>query len=384
MHFKWNLSINRVLASSALAVLAATSLNALPKGPCDTQAPQVCCDEPKPGPFAFAYPMDMGISCPRDFVVHIDGLLLQAKSDGMEFVITDTNGTGDSPAPITQGQVLGFSNDHSDFDYNPGMRFGIGFFLDHDAWNLDFNWTWLNITNYKHANQTTSGGILIPLWLTGAGMPTESFGTRSSAVWKASYNTLDAAMGKPFHVSRYLVLAPFFGLRAGWIDQHFSVDYGGAAAGGPNRTIAHGDNDFWGIGSRIGMNTDWILGKGWCLFANSSFSMLFGKFEIDQSMTIPNGVADGFDIEYDFYQNVPNMELILGLGWGRYFDKNRYHVGLKAAYEFHEWFDQFNMRRFFSGSESLTDTAAAAYANDTASRGNLTLNGFSLRLQLDL
>ena len=373
MHFK-NTAFGRVLASSVVAVLATTSLYAIPKGPCDQKAPEnLCCEEPKPGPFGFAFPVDMGVSCPRDFYIHVDGLAFQAKQDGMDIGIYDGNGTTD---PITNGRVYGFSSDHTDWDYNPGMRFGMGFYLDHDAWNIDFNWTWLNITNYKHANATTGGGVIIPSWLTGAGTPSGAEGGRSSAVWKAHYNTLDGRLTKPYHVSRYLIFNPHFGIRAAWIDQHFSVDYGGTGAA--TRTIHHGDNDFWGLGTRAGLDTDWVLGKGWWLFGNIATSILFGKFEIDQSMNYGSGLSndDGFDIEYDYYQNTPNFELVVGLGWGKFFDKNKYYIALRAAYEFHEWWDQLNMLRFFSGGPQ--------YAHDVVSRGNLTLNGFSLRVQLDI
>lgn len=376
MHFSWN---KRVLASSFAVLSMATSLNAIPKGPCDRPLEPVCCEEPKPGPFAFAFPHDLGINCPRDFYVHIDGLAFQAKQDGMEFAIEDTSGVNNTPtAPITYGEVIGFSSDNSDWDYNPGMRFGLGFYLDHDAWNIDFNWTWLNITDYKHGDATTSGAGLIPLWVLGSDTPTTTpnlFGPHSSAVWKAHYNTLDLSLGKPYHVSRYVIFNPHFGIRAGWIDQHFSVDFGGFE-GGANRTIHHGENKFWGVGARAGLDTDWIVGKGWCLFANISASMMASKFEIEQNMILPGSGGDGFDIDYDFYQNVPNMEIALGIAWSKYFDKNKYRIGLKAAYEFIEWWDQLNMRRFYSGTPG--------YANDTVSRGNLTLNGFSLRLQIDI
>ena len=369
MHFR-NTMFGRVLASSVAALVATTSLHAIPKGPCD-KSPEVCCEEPKPGPFGFAFPMDMGISCPRDFYIHVDGLAFQAKQDGMEFAIEDTNGY-DNP-PLTRGNVQGFSNDHSDWAYNPGVRVGMGFFIDHDAGNLDFNWTWLNIANYKHANATTSDGDEIPLWILGSGTPAEQFGSRTSAVWDATYDTIDASIGKPYHVSRHLILNPHFGARFAWIDQHFSVDYGGT--GSATRTIHHGDNDFWGIGARCGIDSDWIVGKGWCLFGNIAASMLFGKFQIEQSVKLP-GSTDGYDLEYDYYQNTPNLEMAIGVGWGRFFDKNKYHVGLRAAYEFHEWFDQLNLRKFYSGNET--------YANDVVSRGNLTLNGFSLKLQIDI
>jgi hypothetical protein len=366
----------KVLASSVAAIVATTSLYAIPKGPCDQKPADVCCEEPKPGPFGFAFPMDMGLTCPRDFYVHVDGLAFQAKQDGMEWGIDDANGAA-AGAPITHGRVMGFSNDHTDWDYNPGMRFGIGFYLDHDAWNVDFNWTWLNITDYKHGNSNTAGGAILPMWLTGDDTPATLFGARTSAVWDASYNTIDARLAKPYHVSRYLIFNPHFGIRAAWIDQHFSVDYGGTNGMALTRTIHHGDNDFWGIGARAGIDTDWVLGKGWCLFGNIAASMLFGKFEVDQNMTYPASQSgEGFDLKYDFYQNTPNFEIAIGIGWGRYFDKNKYHVGLKAAYEFHEWWDQLNMRRFWDG--------AIHYTNVVVSRGNLTLNGFSLRLQLDI
>lgn len=385
MHLKWNNAFSRVLASSVAAFMASTSLYAIPRDPCEPPAPPVCCEEPRPGPFAFAYPFDMDLNCPRDFYVHVDGLAFQAKQDGMEFAIEDSSAPA-ANTPITHGRVNGFSGDSSDWDYNPGLRVGIGFYLDHDAWNLDFNWTWLNITNYEFANSNTSAGVEIPLYILGAGTPTAQVGPRTSAVWKAHYDTFDIRLGKPHYVSRYLIVNPHFGVRAGWIDQHFSVDYQGTAEvtnGVGTRVIHHGDNDFWGIGTRAGIDTDWVIGKGWCLFGNVAASMLFGKFEIDQNLSLPGTTADGFDLRYDFYQNVPNFEMAIGIGWGKYFNKKRNHVGLRAAYEFHEWFDQLNMRRFFSGSQGF-GTNVDTYANDVVSRGNLTLNGFSLRLQFDI
>lgn len=370
MHFNWNM---RVLASSVAVLSMAANAYAIPKGPCEPKAMDVCCEEPKPGPFAFSYPMDMGLACPRDFYVHIDGLAFQAKEDGLSFVIQDTNGV---TSPVTRGTVNGFSDDHSSWDYNPGARFGLGFFLDHDSWALDFNWTWVNITNYKNANATTAGGIIIPLWILGSDTPAGQIGTRSSAVWDAQYDVIDVRLAKPYHVSRYFVMKPHFGIRGGWINQHFSVDYGGLTSA--NRTIHHGDNDFWGIGARAGLDTDWILGKGWCLFGNFATSLLAGKFEIDQSMTLPTGNGS-YDINFDYYQNTPNFEIVLGIGWGRYFNKGKHHVSLKAAYEFHEWFDQMNMLKVSSYT-----SATGAYGIDTVSRGNLTLNGFSLALQIDI
>ncbi len=382
----WNLSLSRVLGTAALA-FAATSAYALPtrasascepretmpRGPCD-QKPNVCCEEPKPGPFAFAYPMDVDLNCPRDFYVTVAGLALQAKQDGMAFGLNNASGAN---YPIVAGEVLNFSTDDSDWDYNPGIRVGLGFYVNHDAWNLEFDWTWLNITNYK-SYSAENAGILIPLWIPPFASSTSW--QSLSAVWKAHYNTLDAKLGKPYHVSRYLILNPHFGVRAAWIDQHFSVHYGGNF-NALNGTVHHGSNDFWGFGARAGIMTDWIVGKGWSLFGNIAASLLFGKFEIDQTVAMGNGVnSKGYDIGEDFYQNVPNMEIQLGIAWDKYFNKDKYRIQVAAAYEFHEWWDQFNMRRIYGTS----DNPNPIIQSDTVSRGNLSLNGFSLTLRLDI
>ncbi len=383
MHLNWNNSFGRVLASSVAVFMATASLYAIPRGPCDTPPPPVCCEEPKPGPFAFAYPFDMNLNCPRDFYFHVDGLAMQAKQDGMQWGITDTNGHG---APITNGEVEGFSNDHSDWDYNWGARVGAGFYLDHDAWNLDFNWTYLKLSDYKRLNVTTGGGTIIPLWGVGNDTPTaQLINPRTSAVWDGHYNTLDIRLGKPYHVSRYLVMNPHFGVRGAWIDQHYSCDYSGQASGQTTRWVHHSDNDFWGFGARAGFDSDWILGKGFCLFGNFATSLLYSKFDIDQHLTFPQD-NQGFDLDDDHYMNVPNMEIVLGLGWGKHFDKNKYHVGLRAAYEFHYWWNQLNIRKFYgaAGTNGGMATGGGAYPNDVVSRGDLSLSGFSLRLQFDM
>jgi len=369
----WSNSLNRILVGAAAAV-AATSAYALPKGPCD-KGPEVCCDEPRPGPFAFAYPKDVNLACPADFYVNASFLIFQAKEDGLDFGVW----SGDSAAlPLTYGDVIGFSSNNDDWDYNPGVRVGFGFYLHHDAWSIDFDWTWLNITNYQE-DTAANTGVILPIWMP----PTnDAAGTWKSisAVWDAHYNTLDARLGKPYHISRYVVFKPHFGVRAGWIDQHFSVHHGGAGLGD---VIHHGDNNFWGVGARTGLETEWVVGKGWQLFGNVAGSLLFGKFEIDQNVAVGSGDTNlGYDVDYDKYQNVPNFEIQLGIAWNKYFNKNKYRIGVAAAYEFHEWFNQFNMKRFFGQTASGGSTYQ--WQAETTAQGNLTLNGFSVKLQLDI
>jgi hypothetical protein len=125
---------------------------------------------------------------------------------------------------------------------------------------------------------------------------------------------------------------------------------------------------------RTGIDTCWGISSGFSIFGNAAASLLYGKFRVDQTMTATDG--DGFNIQDRHYMNVPNAEIAMGLAWGTHLSQNRYYLSMKAAYEFHVWFDQLNMRKFYSGSPG--------YANDVVSRGNLTLNGFSFRVSLDI
>jgi len=128
------------------------------------------------------------------------------------------------------------------------------------------------------------------------------------------------------------------------------------------------------------LDTDWLVGKGWSLFANVSSSMLSGNFLIKQKIepTVATNGAEisNFDIQRHMHQNMPNLEMAFGLSWKQHFLNNRYQISLQGAYEFIEWFDQLNLRKFIAG--------ALTYPSDIVSRGNLTMNGFSLRLQLDM
>lgn len=373
---KWNNSLNRIL-TGAVASLVATGAYAIPKGACEKPV-DVCCDEPRPGPFAFSYPKDVDLACPVDFYANAAFLLFQAKQDGMEFSLRDTDGVN---LPINHGEILGFSHNNADWDYNPGVRVGLGFYLHHDAWTIDFDWTWLNITNYADYT-AANGGILMPMWVPPYPSAPSSTWTSVSAVWDAHYNTVDARLGKPYHISRYVILKPHFGLRVGFIDQHFSVHYGGTFNSNNNASVVHhGDNDFWGVGARAGLDSEWVLGKGWQLFGNFAGSMLYGKFDIDQNIAVGTTNNLGYDLDWHKYDNVPNFEIQLGIAWNKYFNKNKYRIGAAAAYEFHEWFDQFNMKRFFGYTGSYT---AYQWQTDTASRGNFTMNGFSFKLQLDI
>ncbi len=365
---KKNNLLNKVLLT-LVGVLITTSSFAIPKDPC---APKdVCCEEPAPGPYAFAYPKDIGLSCPRDFYVHGEFLWMKPSEEGLEYAIDQDNTTATEGLafPVTNGKVKGFSRDSDEWDWRPGFRVGFGFYAMHDFWNVTGNWTYFRI---KADSEITKGGtgVLLPLWWppqSGAGIANDVL--NASSRWSGDYNTMDVMIGKPYHVSRYFISNPMFGVRAAFIDQDYLIRYFQFQI---ERDV-HLKNDFWGVGLRAFYEGQFLLGSGWNIYGKVALALLFGKFDISEQSEHPNTALEYNYVE-DFYSVQPNAEIGIGISWNRFFNKNQYQVFVKVGYEFHQWWDQNKARRFYEG---LTNN------NDIIPRGDLSFNGFMFGLHLE-
>jgi hypothetical protein len=208
------------------------------------------------------------------------------------------------------------------------------------------------------------------------GNGTSSYSTFGSAGgnWGCTVNVFDATLGKPYHISRKVIFNPHFGIRFAWIDQELGVDYGGTAPA--NAIKFNAENDFWGIGARMGVDTDWVLGYGFKLFSNLSSSILAGWFDTSQTFRLP-GIGQPVNLSDDPQMVVPNLELAAGFDWGTTFADCAYYLNIRAGYEFQVWWNQWNSRQFVTG-------AFDGNFNNVPNRGDLTLNGFTLKVQLDI
>jgi len=357
----------------ALATVLLTSAFAIPKGPCDKV--DTCCDEPAPGPFAFSYPKDLGLACSNDFYARGDFLYMRATQDGLEYVL-DQDTTGSSSAfPLTDGKIKGFSRDSTSWEWRPGFRVGIGFnSTKNDTWSLDAYWTYFRIKADSTALNNGSGVLLGLLWPPVANQAIPM--TYSNARFEGTVNTLDISMGKAYHVSRQFVSNPMFGIRGAWMEQDFYARY---FVNHRKSIVAH-KNDFRGVGLRGSYMAQFLFGSHFSIYGNAAMSLLFGKFDLSQSSDDNTGITwiTGNDITYkvedSYYSVKPNAELGIGITWGKMFDKDKYMVSLKVGYEFHHWFDQNQLRRFYN---------ANPIATDTVSRGDLSFNGFVFGLNFD-
>ncbi len=363
MNFKWENAFSKTLVSCVAVLGLSTQL---------TAAPDRCMQKDKPN-FAFAYPKDLNLSNPIDLYFYVEGLAFQGMQTGLDFVLVDKNAPGATAINATVG---GFGQNES-WGYNFGSRIGIGAYVPHDAWNIDFDWMWLNVTDSESYEAGT--GATLPTLLADNGSGTSpylSYGS-SGATWQCIFNVLDATLGKPYHISRKVIFNPHFGLRFAWIDQEYGVNYGGATIASQATPIKYkAENDFWGVGARVGMNTDWLLGYGFKIFTNLSSSILAGWF--DNTIKYGTAALETVTLSSKPQVVVPNLELAAGFDWGTTLGNcGGYYLDFRAGYEFQIWWDQWNTRQFVTG-------VADGNFNNVPTYGNLSLNGFTFKVQLDM
>lgn len=352
-----------------------TYVYAIEKDPCSPK--DVCCEEIKPGPFAFSYPKDVGLVCPRDFYVHAEFLLVKPTEDGLEYGVNHDPGSENDAIvfPLIDGKIRGFSRYSDEWDWRPGFRVGFGFYTVNDFWNFTADWTYIRIKS-KSSSDKNVGRILLPFYyppLAAFVFPLDI--THISSLWSGDFNAIDFMVGKPYHVSRYFISNPMIGIKAAFIDQDYLIRYF------PNKIkqIVTLKNDYWGVGLRGSYEGQFLIGSNFAIFGKTAFSMLFGKFDISQqnhdSTAYPQVTYRvSYKTEDSFYSMQPNAEMSLGFSWSKLYNKNQYLVSLKLAYEFQYFWDQYQARRFFDPDP---------VANDTLSRGDLSFNGFAFGLNVD-
>ncbi len=359
MNFKWQNAFSKALLPCVAVLGLSTNLEAALDQKMSKERPS----------FAFAYPKDLNLANPYDFYFYVEGLAFEGMQTGMDFALVDT---APVPSPV-HGTVGGFGQNES-WGYNFGTRVGFGVYVDHDAWNFDVDWMWVNVTNSK--GYQASGGSTLPTMLADNGNGTSPYSAYNTAgaSWGCVFNVLDGTLGKPYHISRKVIFNPHFGLRFAWIDQELGVNYGGETAASHVKYKI--ENDFWGVGARMGVNTDWVLGYGFKLFSNLSSSVLAGWFDNSQKYGVPGG-ATVVKLTNKPQAVVPSLDLNLGVDWGTTLADCKYYLDLRFGYEFQIWWNQWYIRQFVTGQ---TD----GNFNNVPGYGNLSLNGFTLKVQLDI
>jgi len=307
-----------------------------------------------------------------------------ASQDGMDLAVSSSFTPGATPTFFNPADAVVL---FQKFSYKPGFKLALGGGTDFDQWAYAAHYTWYRSRTTVSTDRPPTppvglgqtGDWAIQSWNPQAAN-TNALSLNSS--WKASIDLVDAQLSRPYYLGTNLILEPFFGGQAGWIRQSLRLSYVAIPAdtvSNPvprNPVVSHNNSHCWGIGPRIGLNTNWLMGAGFRFIGSGEANLLYTSYRTVAQRVDAADSADSNALSVKISKlNVlrPNAGLNLGLGWGMYADQNRWHFDLSATYDYYVFFSQ-NMMRY------LADLNASVTG---ASPSNLYLQGVTATARFD-
>jgi Legionella pneumophila major outer membrane protein precursor len=261
--------------------------------------------------------------------VTADFLWWKLYEGGTDYLFKDQNARGVPPAI---GEIK-----HCNFDWEPGFKIGAGYLFDYDSWDTAIDFTYYQ-TNARHSSKSSH---LFPL------IGDQSLDLIEAKIhWDVSFYDLHWVLGRNYFVSKFLSFRPFFGIATAWIDQHRHLHL---RQNGNDRIALKSENDFWGIGPRVGVDTQFALCENFSIYGNVTGDLLWADFEVSEKEVNKTTSTEIYDLDYDLDSIVPTLSFGLGVAYETNLSKDRYHIMIKAGYENQYWWRQ-NQLPVFEGS----------------------------------
>lgn len=258
--------------------------------------------------------------CPKGFV-SADFLYWRAYENGLDVcgpsesvdIVNRANGTVES---FFKGKT---HDPH--FKWAPGFRIGAGYDFTFNCcdWEVAAFWTHFHSKAERH------------------------HGDEQKFHWKLDFDVIDVVLGREFDFGSYIpclscwTFTPYVGLRGARIDQKtrgflenvqvFTVD------------TEHNKQKFTGVGTLVGLETNWNLGCGFGIYADTAISCLWGKFRV----TFEDTHSFPFGAEFTkLRRHLQACQLVfdsgVGISWRKCFWNNKQFL-VKIGFEQHRYFD---------------------------------------------
>jgi len=227
----------------------------------------------------------------------------------------------------------------------------------------------------------------------------ESLGSfKVSSKWYLKIDIGDLILGRPYYVGTNLTFNPYVGVRAYRIDQKYNFLTREEEEMEATNYFYINENknksDSWGLGTKFGIDTNWILGAGFRLFGDMSLSICYQHFKLYQNLWYyqyepgESDVSNAFgSVSKEKDKVLPNVNTVLGFGWGTYFDNCNWHFDLTASYDFN-YFWQQNMMQWLNQAcwtsyNVVSGTGSYLVYMNTAAAKDLILHGLTITARLD-
>jgi len=285
--------------------------------------------------------------------VSVDPLIWQANANGLPTVIETFDGS-DLLHANGKSRVRNFS-----FDWDWGVRTGIGLNTLHDGWDVLLQWTHFRSDARRKVTADVNDTLV-----TTQGHPaiTSPLARESSSEYELHYDLLDLVNGRQFYVSKYLTLRPFAGFRSAWIKQEMRFSY-------PETFVRKEDRTF-GIGIRGGIDMQWEVCRDLSLFSNYAANLLYSYHSIESHQKGDERVQVGSF--YHVGKAIHDMQIGIRYDW--FSCDCCYHFGIDFGWELH----------FHPGQNQVLNFADEAMTGKFfANQGDLGIQGFYASVRFD-
>ncbi|MBS0607662.1 MAG: hypothetical protein JSR57_11990, partial [Verrucomicrobia bacterium] len=299
-----------------------------------------------------------------------DYLLWKATEQNLNYASNILDSTSPN-ADVLKGRLFNVK-----FNCQSGFRVGLGYNLGHDQWDTTLEWTWFRDHGSGTASSSDHGifsTIASPVFneLINA--------KKAKSDIELHLNLLDWELGREFYTGKHLTVRPFGGLRTGWVNQNWKTKYfdpGSFQQVPLNAFQVKLKQDFWGIGLRGGLDTEWHLISGLSIYGNGALSLLYGFFkDVRLENSFSNAGAKGRNLYGVNSKRCEQAitELQLGLRWDQMFSHDRFHFRIQTGWEHMMFFDHNHLFVFLDPNS----------ANLSEYGGNLSFQGWTTSVRFD-
>ncbi|NGX34171.1 MAG: hypothetical protein K1060chlam1_00521 [Candidatus Anoxychlamydiales bacterium] len=280
----------------------------------------------------------------------------------------------------TSGENIFFEDIKFITDYKPGFKVGFGYnFSHHDNWHIYSQYTRLHETKSINFVPTRPSGITSGVFYpTNIGFPVTGSipGSDINTTFKIELDKIDFELGRVYYIGANLITTLFAGATCHFLDQSYDQFVINIPSSVDFKTFFK--NDSWAIGPRLGLETKWIFYRGFRLFANGAFSLMFSENDMSGLFVVftsPVVTRNYKKVKKEIIRDVE--ELAIGFGWGSYFVNDKLHIDLSVAYEAQRY-SHTNYMNYYS---HLVNTGISSTFLEKP--GDAFLHGLTVSARLD-
>jgi hypothetical protein len=235
-----------------------------------------------------------------------------------------------------------------DFGWDFGVRAGLGYRFEGDRWDTRLYYTWFEARGKNHSIASNADSDITTAFL--GEWLTFGFASDSGHIqWDIALNAIDWELARDSPVGKGFSFRPHLGLKGAWIDQTIHTQWISKGF----RATENLKNDFWGLGPKGGVHTNWHLGSfnhhSFHLFGDASLALLGGRwtFKDIQKTSADSSIAG---INPTTGAATLMFHGLMGFSWDVMFNRNQSNVGVRLGYELQYWFDQLKVFTFLEGT----------------------------------